>query len=115
MRIGEVIEHLDQGQRCAREGWNGKGQHIALQKPDEHSANTLPYIYIVTVQGDRVPWVCSQTDLLASDWMVLAACDHDYENPAGSPPEYWVRVVGKDEAREYRYCRKCHGTEERAV
>ena len=24
--------------------------------------------YPVTAQGDLVPWLCSQTDLLASDW-----------------------------------------------
>jgi len=30
---------------------------------------TLPYIYITTVQGDLVPWLASQTDLLAADWV----------------------------------------------
>jgi hypothetical protein len=29
---------------------------------------TLPYIFIHTVQGDRVPWLASQTDILATDW-----------------------------------------------
>lgn len=29
---------------------------------------TLPYIYMRTVQGDLVPWLASQTDLLANDW-----------------------------------------------
>lgn len=52
-----------------RGGWNGKGQRLRLQFPDEHSKMTLPYIYIVTVQGDLVPWIASQTDLLADDWM----------------------------------------------
>lgn len=32
---------------------------------------TLPYIFITTVQGDRVPWLASQTDLLAEDWLLL--------------------------------------------
>jgi hypothetical protein len=29
---------------------------------------TLPFIFISTVQGDLVPWLASQTDLLADDW-----------------------------------------------
>lgn len=54
--------------KVAREGWNGKGMFIALQTPDEQSMNKQPYIYIVPVGGQRVPWVASQTDLLATDW-----------------------------------------------
>ena len=30
---------------------------------------TLPYLYMRTVQGDLVPWLASQTDLLAEDWV----------------------------------------------
>jgi hypothetical protein len=57
--------------RWSRHGWNGPGQFIELQAPDEHSKMTLPYIFINTVQGDRVPWLASQTDLLAGDWYVV--------------------------------------------
>jgi hypothetical protein len=32
---------------------------------------TLPYIFITTVQGNRVPWLASQTDLLAKDWYIV--------------------------------------------
>jgi hypothetical protein len=32
---------------------------------------TLPYIYMKTVQGDFVPWLASQTDMLATDWYVI--------------------------------------------
>jgi hypothetical protein len=32
---------------------------------------TLPYIFMKTVQGDLVPWLASQTDLLAEDWSVV--------------------------------------------
>jgi hypothetical protein len=55
-------------QRFRRQGWNGKGMYIELQVPDEHSKMTLPYIFMRTVQGDLVPWLASQTDLLANDW-----------------------------------------------
>jgi len=68
--IGNMISKLHGGLRCARAGWNGKGQFLELQKPDENSKMTLPYIYITTVQGDRVPWHASQTDILAQDWEV---------------------------------------------
>jgi len=66
--FGHAIETLKQGGRVTRAGWNGKGQRLELQVPDEHSKMTLPYIFIVTVQGDRVPWLASQTDILADDW-----------------------------------------------
>ena len=67
--IGWAIEMMRQGKRVYREGWNGK-HAIGLQIPDEHSKMTLPYVYICTQQGHRVPWLCSQSDLLADDWEV---------------------------------------------
>ena len=71
MGFGGALVHLKQGARATRLGWNGVGQFIELQVPDEHSKMTLPYIYITTVNGSRVPWLASQTDLLADDWKVL--------------------------------------------
>jgi hypothetical protein len=44
---------------------------LALQFPDAHSKMTLPYIYMRTAQGDLVPWLASQTDMLALDWEVV--------------------------------------------
>ena len=76
--FGEALEALKRGERMRRAGWNGKGIYIELQRPDEHSKMTLPYIYIVTtgLQSDNpdaprgvVPWLASQTDLLAEDWI----------------------------------------------
>lgn len=63
---------LRQGKRATRRGWNGRGMWIALQRPDENSKMTLPYLYMSTVTGDLVPWLASQTDLLADDWEVLS-------------------------------------------
>jgi hypothetical protein len=70
-RFGHALEHMRAGALVARKGWNGKNMHLALQFPDEHSKMTLPYIYMKTVQGDLVPWLASQTDLLAEDWYVV--------------------------------------------
>jgi len=66
--FGQALDKLDSGYKVQREGWNGKGMWIALQRPDEHSKMTLPYIYMSTAQGDLVPWLASQTDILAEDW-----------------------------------------------
>jgi len=67
---GWAIKQMQNGKRARRTGWNGKGMWIAIQVPDEHSKMTLPYIYMSTVQGDLVPWLCNQTDALATDWEI---------------------------------------------
>ena len=67
--IGWAVKQLNNGDRVTRLGWNGPGQYLELQVPDAHAKMTKPYVYIYTVQGDLVPWVCSQTDLLAMDWV----------------------------------------------
>ncbi len=69
MTFGQAIQALQEGGRVERTGWNGRGQYLELQKPDKHSKMTLPYIFIRTVQGDLVPWLASQTDMLAGDWV----------------------------------------------
>lgn len=68
--IGRAVKEMWNGARVARSGWNGKGMYLEMQKPDEHSRMTLPYVYMRTAQGDLVPWLCSQTDLLAVDWLI---------------------------------------------
>ena len=70
MNFGAALAALKSGQRVSRSGWNGKGMWLALQRPDEHSKMTLPYVYMSTAQGDLVPWLASQTDILAEDWAV---------------------------------------------
>lgn len=67
--FGIALDELRRGKRMTRKGWNGKGQWIALQEPNENSKMSLPYIYIRTVGGDLVPWLASQTDILARDWI----------------------------------------------
>ena len=71
MDFAMAITELKEGRRCTRKGWNGKGQFVEMQVPDAHSKMTLPYIYITTVQGDRVPWLASQTDIIAEDWEII--------------------------------------------
>jgi hypothetical protein len=71
MDFSNALNGLKAGHRVARSGWNGKGMWLELQKPDEHSKMTLPYIYMSTAQGDLVPWLASQTDILADDWELV--------------------------------------------
>lgn len=75
--FGVAIEKLKEGKRVRRAGWNGKGIFIELQRPDEYSKMTHPYIFIDTTgletdnpdaPRDRVPWLASQTDMLSEDW-----------------------------------------------
>lgn len=66
-----ALSVLKAGEKVTREGWNGPGQFLELQKPDENSKMSLPYIFITTVTGDRVPWLASQTDMLSEDWKVV--------------------------------------------
>jgi hypothetical protein len=68
MTFGEAISALKEGKRVSRTGWNGKGMWLELQVPDAHSKMTLPYVYMKTAQDDLVPWLASQTDVLAEDW-----------------------------------------------
>jgi len=72
MNFSQALDMLKAGSKMQRAGWNGKGMFIALQTPDENSKMGLPYLYISTVDGKLVPWLASQTDLLADDWEEVA-------------------------------------------
>lgn len=72
--FGWALQQLRIGARVERQGWNGRGMWIALKHSEGRGIHvdgvemTLPYIYMSTVSGDCVPWLASQTDLLAEDW-----------------------------------------------
>lgn len=76
--FGQALNALKAGFSVQREGWNGKGLWLTLQTPEEGSKMTLPYIYMsypadhsVYPNGCRVPWLASQTDMLAEDWRMV--------------------------------------------
>ncbi len=77
MTFGLALEALLQGLKVQRAGWNGNGLWLELQRPDAHSKMTLPYIFMSypddakTTPGARVPWLASQTDMLAEDWRIV--------------------------------------------
>ena len=76
MNFGQALDMIKQGNKVARSGWNGVGLWLELQRPDSFSKMTLPYIFInypenaKTTPGARVPWLASQTDMLAEDWTI---------------------------------------------
>lgn len=89
MNFGMAIESLKAGNRVSRAGWNGKGMFLILVPgsigltveegrpfakagvPVGTKFNYLPHIDMFTAQGDFVPWLASQTDMLAEDWNSL--------------------------------------------
>lgn len=71
MDFGSALVAMRADKRVSRSGWNGKGMWIAIQIPDANSKMNLPYIYMRTVQGHFVPWLASQTDMLAGDWEIV--------------------------------------------
>ncbi len=89
MDFGRALDALKEGLKVSRSGWNGKNIYIVLQKgyPDgipinQNTADAikepvgtiykfLPYLMFRTAQGDFVPWLASQTDILSDDYQIV--------------------------------------------
>ena len=71
MNFSRALEHLKLGKKVARIGWNGKGMWIALMPAHAPTGMTRAFIFMKAVNNDTVPWVASQTDLLADDWVLV--------------------------------------------
>jgi hypothetical protein len=73
LTFGLAIEALKQGKNVARAGWNGKGMYLLFLngKTTDFGYTLLPYIGLKTVDDNFVPWVASQIDMLAEDWMII--------------------------------------------
>ena len=83
MNFGNAIEALKEGKRVARAGWNGKGMFLFLVPGSNFIVNREPLLSIMgegaqityrphidmkDAEGKVVPWLASQTDMLAEDW-----------------------------------------------
>ena len=81
-----ALVYLKSGYKVAREGWNGKGMFIFLVPGSTFKVNRPPLLGIYpegteinyhahvdmkTADNKVVPWLASQTDLLAEDWMIV--------------------------------------------
>ena len=83
--FGAALNHLWDGKLLARPGWNGKDMYIKMQFPDKQNKMTKPYIYMHTADRELVPWLASQTDLLASDWSITGPqTNNDPNDPTNS-------------------------------
>lgn len=81
MDIGRAVAHLKHGDRVIRAGWNGKGMWLVyIDGTDWFTPNTradllgtlkLPWIGMKTADNGFVPWLASQTDILADDWEIV--------------------------------------------
>jgi len=82
--FADVVRGLKDGHFFLRLGWNGKGMFIYLAEPgdvrihDDHPLSKTcgmdlvhcgDYIEMKTVDGEIAPWVASQSDILADDWI----------------------------------------------
>lgn len=77
--IGWAVSEMHRGCCVRRAGWNGKGMWIRIVQGStdlrptreidmEHLGRLQWFVVMKTVDGSTVPWLCSQTDLLAQDW-----------------------------------------------
>lgn len=86
MNFSAALEQIKQGRRLARAGWNGKDMFVFLVAGSTFRVNRPPllgiypegteityhaHIDMKTAQGYVVPWLASQADLLAADWVVV--------------------------------------------
>jgi hypothetical protein len=85
-----ALDLIKKGLRVAREGWNGKEMFVFLVPGSSFEVNRPPLLGIYaagtlinyhahidmrTADGQIVPWIASQTDLLAEDWLIVATTD----------------------------------------
>ena len=89
MTFGQALTALKRGKRVCRSGWNGKHMFLllvpgskiipTLDRPLGKAAPELigtevtyqPHIDMFTAQKTLVPWLASQSDVLAEDWEIL--------------------------------------------
>lgn len=86
LSFSEALRALKTGGRVARTGWNGKGmwliligpgdwqvENVDLHGPDDLGGGLRPTGWIgqKTADGAFVPWLCSQIDMLAEDWVLV--------------------------------------------
>lgn len=85
MNFSQALELIKTGSRVARAGWNGKKMFVFLVNGSVFKVNRepllsifgegaevkyCPHIDMKTADGSVVPWLASQTDIMAEDWEV---------------------------------------------
>lgn len=89
LTFGMAIEALKLGRKVARTGWNGKFMYLVHFSPVSHGLEMLtvydkeegttlpllPFILMKTADNCYVPWLASQTDILAEDYSIVNFSD----------------------------------------
>ena len=86
MSFSGALAMLKGGIKVARIGWNGKGMFLFMVDGSQFAVNRAPlneiypegtvidyrpHIDMKTADGQIVPWVASQSDLLVDDWTTV--------------------------------------------
>lgn len=69
--FGWALRELKNGKKVSRNGWNGKNMFLLYREPSSTEMCTLPYLVMFTADQKWVPWLASQTDVLAEDWGIV--------------------------------------------
>ena len=87
MDFSDALKQIKAGKRVARSGWNGKNMFVFLVAGSNFKVNREPLLSILgegtevtyrphidmrAADGTIVPWLASQTDIMADDWEVIA-------------------------------------------
>lgn len=70
-----ALHQMKLGYPIQRVGWNGKGLWVSLFRKNDpaegiHTDMTMDYAFIRYPDGSTCPWVPSQSDMLAEDWVI---------------------------------------------
>jgi len=68
--FSNALEDLKLGEKVTRKAWESR-QHLEFQNADEDDETSRPSIILNTENGDQIPWVASQPDILAEDWEIV--------------------------------------------
>lgn len=86
MNFSDALNKIKDGHQLARSGWNGRGMFIFLVAGSHFKVNREPLLSIMgegaevtyrphidmkDAEGKVVPWLASQTDIMAEDWEVV--------------------------------------------
>lgn len=76
--FGWALKQAQNGNKVIRNGWNGKGMWVSMHNPIVGEHCTHPYLYIeypkghpAYPDGSVIPWLASQSDILAVDWETI--------------------------------------------
>ncbi len=76
MNFGEALEVLKKGYKVSRTGWNGIGMWVSYNPTEANRLQHLELNYPMGSkpypEGAKIPWVPSQTDMFAEDWVIIS-------------------------------------------